>query len=224
MITPTNVEPDFSGFALPDLQQEVANNQLGQEEFLTLMITQLQNQDPTKPMDDGEFISQMAQFSTVEEIGGMSRSLESLAESLTATTALQASTMVGRSVLVEGDTGLLNEGQSLKGGVELPAPLSNAFVRVFDTAGQIVRELPLGSQGAGVANFEWDGTRSDGSSADPGTYFVSAGFVNGESEEALPTYMASQVASVTLNSGGTNAEVTTADGQQVRLSQIKAIM
>lgn len=224
MITMPNAESDFSGFALPQVQREAANNQLGQEQFLQLMITQLQNQDPLQPMDDGQFIGQMAQFSTVEEIGGMSKSIESLAETLTASTALQAATMVGRSVLVEGDTGHLTEGQSMKGGVELPAPINNGVVRIFDATGQVVREMPLGPRGQGIATFEWDGARSDGSTADPGTYFIRAGFMNGETEEALPTYMTSQVASVTLNAGGSGAEITTEDGQKVRLSQIKAIM
>jgi len=224
MITMPNAESDFSGFALPQVQKEAASNKLGQDEFLKLMITQLQNQDPLQPMDDGQFIGQMAQFSTVEEIGGMSKSLESLAETLTASTALQASTMVGRSVLVEGNAGQLTEGQTMKGGVELPVPINNGFVQIFDGSGQLVREMPLGPQGQGVANFEWDGAMSDGSPADPGTYFVSAGFMNGETEEALPTYITSRVESVTLNAGGSGAEITTADGQKVSLSQIKAIM
>lgn len=224
MITMPNTEPDFSSFALPQVQKETASNQLGQDEFLKLMITQLQNQDPMQPMDDGQFIGQMAQFSTVEEIGGMSKSLETLAETLTASTALQASTMVGRSVLVEGEYGSLSEGQSMKGGVELSAPINNGFVQIFNASGQLVREMPLGPRGQGVALFEWDGAMSDGSTAEPGTYFIRAGFMNGETEEALPTYMTSRVASVTLNAGGSSAEVTTEDGQQVRLSQIKAIM
>lgn len=224
MITMPGNEADFSRFALPDVQEGATRNQLGQEEFLQLMITQLQNQDPMKPMEDGEFIAQMAQFSTVEEIGGMSRSLETLAESLTASMALQASTMVGRSVLVEGDTGQLSEGQPMGGGVELSAPINNGVVRIYDVSGQLVREMPLGSQGQGVATFEWDGTKSDGSAADPGTYFVQAAFMNGETEEALPTFMASQVSSVTLTAGGSSAQITTEDGQKVGLSQIKAIM
>ncbi len=224
MINMPSNDLDFSGLALPQLQQNAPSNELGQEQFLKLMITQLQNQDPLQPMDDGQFIGQMAQFSTVEEIGGMSRSLESLAETLTASTALQASTMVGRSVLVEGDTGNFSAGQPMKGGVDLPAPLNNASVQIFDTSGRLVREMPLGPRPQGVATFEWDGTTSDGSAADPGTYFIRARFMNGDTEEALPTYMSSQVASVTLNAGGRNTEVTTADGQRVRLSQIKAIM
>jgi len=224
MITLPNTDTDLSALALPQAQKKTANNQLGQDEFLRLMTTQLQSQDPLQPMDNGQFIGQMAQFSTVQGISGMSKSLGALAESLSASTALQASTMVGRSVLIEGDTGQLTEDQSLKGGVDLPAPVNNGFVRIFDVSGQLVRELPLGPRGQGVATFEWDGTLPDGSTADPGTYLIRAGFMNGETEEALPTYTNSQVTSVTLNGGGTSAEVTTADGQRVRLSQIKAIM
>ena len=103
---PTNSEFDFSSFALQDAQKQSSRNELGQEEFLMLMLTQLQNQDPTKPMEDGEFIAQMAQFTTVEELGGMSKSIENLASSLTSSSALQAATMVGRSVLVEGESGV----------------------------------------------------------------------------------------------------------------------
>jgi flagellar basal-body rod modification protein FlgD len=224
MITMPNNDVDLSRFALPQAKAELKRNQLGQEQFLQLMLTQLQNQDPLQPMEDGEFISQMAQFSTVEEIGGMSRSLETLAESLTASMALQASTMVGRSVLVDGDTGTLGEETPLKAGVELHAPLNNAFVRIFDASGQLVREMPLGPRNQGVATFEWDGVMTDGDRAAPGTYFVRAGFLNGDTEESLPTYIASKVASITLNGDGSGADVTTADGQRVSLSKIKAIM
>jgi len=213
----------LSTLAQPQAETAV-RNQLGQEEFLTLMITQLQNQDPLQPMDDGQFIGQMAQFSTVEGIDSMRQSLETLSQSLTSTTALQASTMVGRSVLIDGDSALLQEGQPLKGGVELPAPISNATVRITDAGGQLVRDLPLGPRNQGVATFEWDGTKNDGSTAEPGTYFISAAFRNGAADEALPTYVVTQVESVTLTAGGTAAEISTANGERVSLAAIKAIM
>ncbi len=224
MITMPNAEVDTSRYALPEAQKDVASNKLGQAEFLELMITQLQNQDPMQPMEGAEFISQMAQFSTVEEIGGVSRSVESLADSLGATTALQAATMVGRSVLIEGDTSQLGADSPLLGGVELPSPISNGVVQIFDTSGQLVRELPLGQQGRGVATFEWDGTMSDGSTADPGTYYINAAFMNGDTQQALPTFVASKVTSITLNAAGGGSEIVTEDGQVARLSQIKAIM
>lgn len=224
MINFPTAEPDFSQFALPEPEAATASNELGQEAFLTLMITQLQNQDPLQPMDDGQFIGQIAQFSTVEEIGSMSNSIESLAASLTSSTALQASTMVGRSVLVEGDTGLFGEDQPLQGGVDLPVPINNAVVQIFDVTGELVREMPLGPRAQGVATFEWDGSKSDGSAADPGTYFIRSSFMNGDTEEALATFISSRVQSVTLNTGGSSAQITTEDGQRVSLSQVKAIM
>lgn len=224
MINLPTGDVNLSSLALPAADAATRSNQLGQEEFLQLMLVQLQNQDPLQPMEDGEFIAQMAQFSTVEEIGSMSKSLETLAESLTASTALQASTMVGRSVLVEGNAGTLGEGKPLQAGIELVAPLNNAMARIFDSSGQLVREMPLGPRNQGVSTFEWDGTLTDGSQAEPGVYFVDAAFMNGESEESIPTFIASEVASVTLNSGGASAEITTRDGQRVGLSQVKAIM
>ena len=82
----------------------------------------------------------------------------------------------------------------------------------------------MGPQNVGVSQFEWDGLKSDGEPAEPGNYYVRAGFRNGETEQALTTLVASKVEAVTLGAGGTTAQITTESGAQVGLSQIKAIM
>src|SRR5690606_26139858 len=91
---------------------------LGQEDVMALMITQLQSQDPLKPMENGEFIGQMAQFSTVTGIAEMTKSVSALTEAYSSGQALQAASMVGRTVLTEGDSAALAPGQPLTGAVD----------------------------------------------------------------------------------------------------------
>ena len=179
------------------------NKELGQQEFLELMTAQLQNQDPMKPMESGDFLTQISQFSAVEGIGDLNDKFTELSNSLVSNQALQAANLVGRDVLAPTGLAALEEGGSISGTVELPAASSDVAVNVYDQAGQLVRRIDLGSQAAGPASFQWDGIGDDGQFASPGTYFVAAeAGVNG-STEAVETLLASEVRSVTLsNSGG----------------------
>ena len=85
-------------------------NELGQDAFLELMVTQLKNQDPFKPLDSGEFLGQLAQFGTVQGLSGLQTSFDGLASSLVSNQALQAASLVGRTALVESDHGAIAAG------------------------------------------------------------------------------------------------------------------
>ncbi|NND54298.1 MAG: flagellar hook assembly protein FlgD [Gammaproteobacteria bacterium] len=221
---PGSNDLDLSTLGVPQGQSQRERTELGQEQFLELMVTQLQNQDPFQPMENGEFLGQMAQFSTVSGIGDMSAALDQLAESLYSSQALQASSMIGRSVLTEGSVGQLGDGESLKGAVDLPFATGNAFVRVTAPNGQIIREFALGNRGAGLTNFEWDGTQADGTVAAPGEYFLTAGYTQNGEETALSTLVSTRVASVSLSGGGANTRITTEAGEELSLSQIRAVL
>ncbi|HHQ13552.1 MAG TPA: flagellar hook assembly protein FlgD [Chromatiales bacterium] len=223
MITTPNADLNLSALSLPQPSQK-EKSELGQEDFMTLMIEQFRNQDPFQPMENGQFIAQMAQFSQVSGIAEMNQSMGKLADSLASNQALQASTLVGRSVLAEGNlVNLRGEDSTVKGGVDLPYATGSAFVRIFDNSGQPIRDIPLGPRNAGVNTFEWDGKLPDGEQAPPGLYRIAAGLRNGDAEEALDTYVATPVQSITL-SGGRSAQITTEAGQQISLSQVKAIL
>ena len=186
-----------------DLNAESSRKELGQEQFLELMTAQLQNQDPFKPMESGDFLSQIAQFSTVEGIGDLNDAFTGLSQSLVSNQALQAANLVGREVLAPTGVAALRQGGSLRGSVELPAASGEVVVNVYDQAGQLVRRLDLGSQPAGPVAFQWDGLKNDGQFAPPGTYFISAEAGMDGQFEAVETLLASEVRSVTLsNSGG----------------------
>lgn len=198
-------------------------DQLGQTEFLDLMITQLKNQDPFAPMENGEFISQMAQFSSVTGLAELQQSFEKLATSLQSNQALQASSLVGRTVLVPSAVGTLPVGGSIAGAVNLPAFGNSVGVNIQDASGQVIRRLELGSQSAGEVYFNWDGLTNAGVPAQAGRYFVSAdaGF-DGETV-ALETLMSSSVASVTLGQGGNGLTLNLTDGNVVDFSSVKEI-
>ncbi|MBM4220447.1 MAG: flagellar hook assembly protein FlgD [Gammaproteobacteria bacterium] len=197
---------------------------LGQEDFLALMITQLQSQDPLKPMENGEFIGQMAQFSTVTGIAEMTKSVSALTEAYNSGQALQAASMVGRTILTEGNSASLAPGQPLAGAVELPYATQAAKVRIYSDSGQLVRELPLGPQNAGISNFSWDGTLANGQMAPAGRYSMTAAIESRAGDTALATYVASKVASVTLSGNGSGTQLRTDTGASIGFSQIKAVM
>lgn len=178
------------------------DKKLGQEDFLALMIAQIQNQDPFEPLDNGEFLSQIAQFSTVTGIQDLQESFASLASSLTSNQALQASALVGRDVLVRSDVGALSAGGTLQGAIVLPASTDTATIKITSQAGELIRELPLGAQRAGTLEFAWDGLLEDGSKVAPGVYKITAtARIDGE-DVALPTLILDRVDSVTLGKPG----------------------
>ena len=186
-----------------DLNTKTSRKELGQEQFLELMTAQLQNQDPFKPMESGDFLSQIAQFSTVEGIGDLNDAFSGLSQSLVSNQALQATNLVGRQVLAPTGVAALSQGGTIRGNVELPAASGEVVVNVYDQAGQVVRRLELGSQTAGPVAFQWDGLKNDGQFASPGTYFISAEASIDGQFESVETLLASEVRSVTLsNSGG----------------------
>lgn len=224
MIGATNTDLDVSSLTLSQTQKRKDTKSLGQEDFLALMVQQLKNQDPMKPMENGEFLGQMAQFSTVNGITEMSKSVSALTEAFNSGQALQAASMVGRTVLTEGSTGILPAGGSLSGAVELPEASASGVVRIYSASGQLVKTLPLGSQQAGLSNFKWDGTMTNGQPAPAGNYKVTATLGNRTGDTALNTYIASKVESVTLSATGGSSTIRTETGTNLPLSQVKAVM
>lgn len=175
---------------------------LGQEDFLDLMVTQLRNQDPLKPMESGEFLGQLAQFGTVSGIDSLEAAFKELSTSLTSNQALQAASIVGRKVLVAANQGPLSDGGTLTGAVELASDADQVSVGVYDSAGQMVRTLELGEQSQGFAYFNWDGLTTDGQPAPAGAYELRAEVRSGSSVEAGDVLIEAQVETVGLGRVG----------------------
>ena len=196
--------------------------ELGLNTFLKLMVTQMNNQDPFKPMENGDFLGQIAQFGSVTGLEKLNTQIADLGASLTSGQALQAGSLVGHEVLVNMDVGRLQTGQSIRGQVELENSSSDLTLRVYDQVGQLVREIPLGSAQAGTQSFAWDGTDNGGSYVPPGFYKVRVSAQQGDESVDLQTQMIADVESVsvsgtqglTLNLAGLGS-VAFADVQQI---------
>lgn len=197
---------------------------LGQEDFFKLLITQLRNQDPLRPLASGEFLSQVAQFSTVAGIQDLQRSFAELAGSLYSNQALQASALVGRTVYVPGpEAALADDGSGVSGRVELTASATDLWVGIYDSAGQLVRRLTLGPQPAGAVAFHWDGLTDSGTPAAAGNYTVKAEAMIAGQRVALDTLVAARVESVTLGRAGQGISLNLAGLGAVDFAQVRQI-
>jgi len=180
-------------------------NRLGQEEFLELMITQLRNQDPFKPMESGEFLGQIAQFGTVSGIGDVQKSLAELAQAFRGAQTLQAAALVDREVRVAAREAWLPPDGRLRASVEIPEGITHVAIEIYDLYGQKLAALPVGDDGA----IEWDGTLPGGKRAEPGFYEVRAFGHSGDESYELEVLVAGRVESVsTGGAGGVSLTVT----------------
>jgi flagellar basal-body rod modification protein FlgD len=140
-----------------------------QDQFLTLLVTQMQNQDPLNPMDNAEVTSQFAQLSTVTGIDKLNSTLQAMMGGNQTGTSLQAANLIGHGVLAPGSSLSLADGKGILG-VEFPQDVDSAVVTIKDAGGNTVATLNLDKQKAGTVPLLWDGTRTDGSTASDGDY------------------------------------------------------
>lgn len=195
---------------------------LGIEDFLTLMTAQLKNQDPLKPLEGTEFVAQLAQFGTVSGVQDMQTSIETLAESLRSTQALNGATMVGHDILAPADSFTLTAGVGIAGEVEVPAGTSSLQIRITDSSGQVVREM-TGTPTSGTNTFTWDGLLSNGSAAAPGEYEIEAIAASSGSNESLEVLMASTVSSVTIDSAGAGLTLNTSTLGPIAMADVRRV-
>lgn len=202
-------------------EKTTGQNDLKQEDFLSLLTKQLAQQDPFKPVSNDQMIAQMASFATVDGIGKMNNQFESLNSSMTSNQALQASSLVGRDVLVPGAAGMKPDNAGMSAMVKVPQALDNLFVRIENAQGQLVRTLDVGAKPAGDAKVEWDGLDENGNPLPGGKYAVKAGgLLDGETREfEVSTY--ANVNSVLLGKGDGNVLLNLAGFESpVRLAEV----
>src|SRR5690349_12786245 len=179
-------------------QDAKSNQELGQNEFLKLMIAQMKNQDPMKPTGPNQFLSQLAQFSQVTGIQNMQSSISDLASSLRSTQVLNGTTLVGHDVLAPATKETIEAGQSVKGAIDAPDGTTQLVINVKDGSGALVRTFSM-SAGSGLNDFTWDGRDNTGNAVPAGQYsFEAAANVAGK-PEAVDPLLFSRVASVTID-------------------------
>lgn len=192
-----------------------------QDQFLKLLITQMQNQDPLNPMDNSQVTSQLAQISTVTGIDKLNTTITGMNTSMVASQSLQASALIGKGVVAPGDSLLLSSGQAV-GGVQFQAPVDQAAITIKDAAGQVVKTINLGSQQAGTQTFSWDGSTDAGGTAKDGSYtFTVSALQNGAKVTTATTLGYGLVQSVTL--GGDQLQLNTLGMGIVPMNKVQQI-
>ena len=196
-----------------------AKDQLGQEDFLKLMTTQLQNQDPFAPMENGEFIAQMAQFSTVTGITSMDESLKNVAAKLGETRIATAANMLGHSVLVPGKVARADDDGSVNGVIDLPSASTNVNVVFKSQNGEIIDTINLGNQSSGLVGFAWHGAPKDMIENDE-PIFVEAYANSGKGMEGVSSSIFAEVLSSSAGDGDSGVMLDVRDYGTISANEV----
>ena len=196
-----------------------AKDKLGQEDFLKLMTTQLQNQDPFAPMENGEFIAQMAQFSTVTGITSMDESLKNVAAKLGETRIATAANMLGHSVLVPGKIARADDDGSVNGVIDLPSASTNVNVVFKSQNGEIIDTINLGNQSSGLVGFVWHGAPKDMIENDE-PIFVEAYANSGKGMEGVSSSIFAEVLSSSAGDGDSGVMLDVRDYGTISANEV----
>jgi flagellar basal-body rod modification protein FlgD len=197
-------------------------DQLGQAEFLELMIAQLKNQDPFKAMDPSQFLGQLAQFGTVSGIQEMQAAFGTLSDAMRSSQVLDGATMVGREVLLPSDAATLPAEGSVRGALDVPTGTTSLQLNIRDASGALVRRMTLPTT-AGLNDFTWDGIADNGTRAAAGEYsFEAIANVGGQSG-SLEMLIAGRVNSVTIDSA-TGLTLNTSNLGSRSLGDVRRVM
>ncbi len=191
-----------------------------QDRFIKLLVTQLQNQDPLSPMDNSQVTSQMAQLNTVSGIQSMNDTMKSMASTFTSGQTLQATSMLGRTVMFEGNSMTLKNGKAT-GAIDLAQAADKVTVEVKNSDGKVVHTADLGFQQAGLHDIQWDGVTDDGSNAPPGSYTFN---VTAKAAGVDATFTPLSVASVQgVTQAADGVRLLTDNSGEQKLSDVKRI-
>jgi len=190
----------FSNYGL-EVTGQTRKSSLGQADFLRLMTEQLKNQDPLKPLDNAQFLGQLAQFSTVQGINEMQGAMNSMASVMESDQTLRAAALVGHEALVDGNSVTMQGGNGVHG--EIVAQTAGPIqIEVVDASGAVVQRQTIEAPAAGNLAFAWDGRDDAGNSAPDGQYTIHAVAGSGDDSQALDVRVAAHVDSVSIESTG----------------------
>lgn len=212
--------------ALPDnLRRQVedqakAPGDMDKDAFLKILVTQLQNQNPLEPMENTEFIGQMAQFSALEQQVQTNQKLTELSMATSAQISSQAIHLVGKEILIEGsEVALGDSGADLY--LDLSASIAAGDVTIRNEDGDVVRQIAMGSHGQGAVTVHWDGRDDNGVQLPPGNYFIEAQGLDADGRSiSIRCQMTARVEAVVFEQGIPRLRV---DGRIVDLGDIREV-
>ena len=193
-----------------------ANMQINESDFLQLITTQLQNQNPLQPTDPSQFLGQLEGLSEVS-------SLQSMQSAMSSSQVTSGASLLGHSILAPGSTASLASGGAIAGAVNAPAGATSLTVSIANSSGAPVTSFQVTPSGSGMTAFSWNGATSVGTTAPAGQYTISVNAtVNGASQAVAPMVV-SQVQSVTIDPATQQLDLNTTGGT-VPLSSVVTIL
>ncbi|MFS4549251.1 flagellar hook assembly protein FlgD [Comamonas resistens] len=197
----------------------VTNPNEAQDRFLKLLVAQLNNQDPMNPMDNAQMTSQMAQINTVTGIQQLNQTMASMSSQFTAMQVLQGTSMIGRTVLTEGNTlGVAADGTHTAA-FDLENPAASVKIQITKASGELVDTIDLGAGTAGRNYFTWDGKSKYSGDTSQLRYSVVA--TNGTTAVASTPLSPHAVIATSANNGALSLELD--NGDSVAYSGVKAV-
>lgn len=191
---------------------------MGKDDFLTLLVAQLEHQDPLNPADSTEFTAQLATFSSLEELQNINSALEAVAHSQSMLTNSQAVDYIGRNITALGDQIYMNEGQVEPFAINLGGDASAVYINVYNQYGEFVRNIECGPMPAGQNSVTWDGLNHTGGQAPDGAYHYEAVATDADNNDVpVTTFTSGTVTGVFYRDG--LAYLTTAN-QEIPLGNV----
>jgi flagellar basal-body rod modification protein FlgD len=191
------------------------------QNFLKLLIAQIQNQDPMAPMDASTMTAQMSQLNMVSSMANMNTSMTAMLSQMQSVNFMNQAALIGHSPAVAGNGIAFDGTNQVMLGANATNPLKSVVATITDASGNVVNSVDLGNINAGMSNFIWNGQNADGSTVPAGMYYLSLSGKNSADASENPTaYVASAVASVTKGANG-DAILNLLDGRSVNASEVQ---
>ncbi len=174
-----------------DTSTATGSTEMGKEQFLQLLVTQLENQDPMNPMNNEEFVAQLAQFSSLEQLVNVNERLDSMSMSILSQNSASAVNFIGKDVAAMADwVEYAGEGTESDINFDLLSDAEDVTLTLKDDAGKTIKTVNLGAQSEGRSTWAWDGKNSDGSPMEAGTYHVEITAKNAAGEDVSGFHVA----------------------------------
>ena len=207
-------------------QEVVASNAvanktaLGKDDFMTLLLVQLQNQDPTEPMDSEKILTQTSQLASLEATTNTNKALENLTNALGSSQQFATISAIGKTADLGSNAIGHDKGSETSFEVYFPDVIQSGNIEILDIDGNIIGTMPVEENNAGVYQFDWNGNLSNGSAAESGVYYVTASYQNQAGEAKTTRMGAYPIEAVRFDNGNTLVKV---GSNYVPLENVKEI-
>ncbi len=186
---------------------ENPNGILGKDDFMQLLLTELQHQDPTEPTDTATILTQTSQLASLESAENTNKALETLAATLANGDQFSTIAAIGKTADLGSNAISHTDGEVSSFEVYFPQDISTGTVEILDGDGKIIGTLPVAENSSGIYQFDWDGALSNGQPADEGIYYITASYTDAQGKEQTTRMGAYPIESVRFDEGQTLVKV-----------------